>query len=145
MLEERTVLHRIGLVVGLVLSAIILSSAFLLPHKGWEKNGSELVALALALHWEGAIAEPTEGLRAIAHVVLNRVESKDFPNTVRGVVAEGAVSGRHSGCQFSFACDGEVEMPQRLYELHPRDTEALGPAFCTRRWIESLTLAALWL
>ena len=51
---------------------------------------------------------------AIAHVVLNRVEDKSFPNTICGVVyqAETYESGfpiRHR-CQFSWYCDGLKEI-----------------------------------
>jgi spore germination cell wall hydrolase CwlJ-like protein len=43
---------------------------------------------------------------AVAEVVLNRVNNKHFPNTICGVVFQGAE--RTSGCQFSFTCDGST-------------------------------------
>ena len=42
----------------------------------------------------------------MAQVVLNRVRDPNYPNTVCGVVFEGAE--RNTGCQFSFTCDGAL-------------------------------------
>lgn len=60
--------------------------------------------LALAAMAE---AGPTdEGQRAVMQVILNRVRHPAFAKTVCGVVFEGAE--RHTGCQFSFTCDGSL-------------------------------------
>jgi hypothetical protein len=61
------------------------------------------MAGASAVYYEAA-SESTDGQRAVAQVVLNRVMHPAFPDTVCGVVYQG--SERASGCQFSFACDG---------------------------------------
>ena len=45
-------------------------------------------------------------------MILNRVASNDYPNTICGVVFEG--SYRRTGCQFSFTCDGESDRPRDL-------------------------------
>jgi hypothetical protein len=45
-------------------------------------------------------------MRAVAQVVLNRSRHSAFPNTICGVVFQGA--GRRTGCQFSFTCDGSM-------------------------------------
>ncbi len=47
--------------------------------------------------------DDTEGERAVAQVVLNRLRHPAFPKTVCGVIFEG--QERTTGCQFSFACD----------------------------------------
>ena len=47
--------------------------------------------------------DDTEGERAVAQVVLNRLRHPAFPKTVCGVIFEG--QERSTGCQFSFACD----------------------------------------
>ena len=44
------------------------------------------------------------GQIAVAQVVMNRVFSGFYPNTVCGVVYQN--SHRHLACQFTFACDG---------------------------------------
>ena len=57
--------------------------------------------LSKALYFE-ARGESLKGQFAVAEVILNRVDSAKYPNTVCGVVEQG---GR-SGCQFSYHCDG---------------------------------------
>ena len=61
--------------------------------------------LAEAIYYEAGF-EPEAGQRAVAQVVLNRVRDRNFPNTICGVVYQGA--GRKTGCQFSFVCDGSL-------------------------------------
>jgi hypothetical protein len=61
--------------------------------------------LTAAVYYEAAI-EPTEGQRAVAQVVLNRVRHPAYPRTVCGVVFQG--SERSTGCQFTFTCDGAL-------------------------------------
>lgn len=69
--------------------------------------------LATAIYHE-ARGESLQGQFAVAEVILNRVKSKRYPNTICGVVYQGVVEGRRGGCQFSFACDGRPEtMPNR--------------------------------
>jgi hypothetical protein len=135
----------------IVLLLFLLGSSFgffyqNLPHPGWELRGSELTALATALYWESALVDSVEGRRAIAHVIFNRLQMRDFPDTIRQIVIEGTAAGKKDGCQFSFACDLQSEMPERLCELHPVDSKRLlGPLGCTGRYLENLALAALWL
>jgi hypothetical protein len=59
--------------------------------------------LANAIYFE-ARGEPVRGQMAVAQVVLNRVFSGYYPNSVCGVVYQNAQ--RHLRCQFTFACDG---------------------------------------
>lgn len=61
--------------------------------------------LASALYYESA-NEKTDGQRAVAQVIINRLRHPAFPKTVCGVVYQG--STRTTGCQFSFACDGSM-------------------------------------
>lgn len=67
---------------------------------------SEHQCLSEAVFYE-ARSEIKAGQRAVAEVVLNRVKSKHYPNTVCGVVYQG--SERRTGCQFSFTCDGSLD------------------------------------
>lgn len=64
---------------------------------------SEWRCLTEALYFE-ARGEPLRGVFAVAEVVLNRVDSPDYPNTVCGVVHQG--SGGLYQCQFTYTCDG---------------------------------------
>ena len=64
-----------------------------------------LECLTEAIYYEAA-REPTEGQRAVAQVILNRLRHPAYPNTVCGVVFQG--HERRTGCQFSFTCDGSL-------------------------------------
>lgn len=74
-----------------------------------EDVDKELKCLALNIYWE-ARSEPTLGRFAVAAVTLNRVGHKGFPDTVCGVVHQGAERGLHR-CQFSWVCDGKTKAP----------------------------------
>ena len=79
--------------------------------------------LAEAVYYE-ARSETKSGQKAVAEVVQNRVKSKHYPNTICGVVYQGAE--RTTGCQFSFACDGSTMK------------EPIG-----KTWVEAKDVAAL--
>jgi Cell Wall Hydrolase len=64
-----------------------------------------LQCLASAVYYEAG-SQDTDGERAVAQVVLNRVRHPAFPSSVCGVVYEG--STRPTGCQFTFTCDGSL-------------------------------------
>lgn len=70
------------------------------------EDAAERNCLAQAIYYE-ARSEPRIGQVAVADVVLNRVASPLFPNTICGVVYQG--SERRTGCQFSFTCDGAMD------------------------------------
>ncbi len=59
--------------------------------------------LAEAIYFESR-GEAVRGQMAVAQVILNRVFSGKYPNTVCGVVYQNAHRRLH--CQFTFACDG---------------------------------------
>lgn len=77
---------------------------FVLPSAAPE-YGRALRCLTQAVYYEAAL-EPTSGQEAVAQVVINRMRDPNFPNTICGVVYEGAE--RVTGCQFSFTCDGSL-------------------------------------
>jgi len=77
---------------------------FVLPTAAPEYDRA-LRCLTQAVYYEAAL-EPTNGQEAVAQVVLNRVRDPNYPNSVCGVVYEGAE--RVTGCQFSFTCDGSL-------------------------------------
>lgn len=62
--------------------------------------------LAEALYFE-ARGESVRGQFAVAEVILNRVDTPRFPNSVCGVIHQG--TGRKFACQFTFTCDGHPE------------------------------------
>jgi len=59
--------------------------------------------LAEALYFE-ARGESLPGQVAVAEVILNRVDSKSYPDTVCKVIRQGQT--RKNACQFSYNCDG---------------------------------------
>lgn len=67
--------------------------------------------LAQAIYFE-ARGEPTIGQAAVAHVVLNRVRDRRYPNTICAVVFQN--DHRRHRCQFSFACDGQSDEAYNL-------------------------------
>jgi hypothetical protein len=64
-----------------------------------------LQCLTQAVYYESA-REPLQGQEAVAQVVLNRLRHPAYPKSVCGVVFQG--SGRTTGCQFTFTCDGSL-------------------------------------
>ena len=95
---------------------------------GTPQNLDELYCMSQNIYFE-ARHESMLGKIAVAHVVMNRIESKDFPNTVCEVVKQGPKREswktrkdptlpkeervywpRRDRCQFSWYCDGHRDM-----------------------------------
>jgi hypothetical protein len=72
---------------------------------------NQVKCLAEAIYFE-ARGEDVLGQYAVAEVILNRVDSKDFPDSICKVVSEGAAN-LHA-CQFSYNCDGKSEFVSDL-------------------------------
>jgi spore germination cell wall hydrolase CwlJ-like protein len=67
----------------------------------------EIECLAKNIYKEAGY-EPLKGRIAVAQVTMNRVEHREFPNTVCGVVYEktrNRNTGKMTTCQFSWYCD----------------------------------------
>ena len=77
------------------------------------KKIREIQCLATAMYFE-ARGEPARGQFIVGRVVLNRVQSRYYPDDICSVVYQNA--HMKNACQFSFACDG---LPNRV-----RDTQA---------------------
>jgi hypothetical protein len=75
--------------------------------------------LAEALYFE-ARGETLAGMVAVGEVVLNRVDSDAYPDSVCGVVRQGTGGELHR-CQFSYNCDGQ---PERIAEAGAWDRVA---------------------
>lgn len=70
------------------------------------QGGAEWQCLTEALYFE-ARGETVKGMFAVAEVILNRVDSARFPDTVCGVINQG--TGKRYQCQFTYTCDGRAE------------------------------------
>lgn len=74
------------------------------------KKVREIQCLATAMYYE-ARGEPARGQFIVGRVILNRVESRYYPDDICGVVYQNA--NLKNRCQFSFACDG---LPNQVNE-----------------------------
>jgi N-acetylmuramoyl-L-alanine amidase len=104
-------------------------------------NSNDLHWLARIIHAE-SVGEPLEGQIAVGNVVLNRVASPDFPNTVYDVIFD-----RTHGIQFSPVADGTIQnTPSELsiiaakislegVQLVPGVLYFQNPALATSQWI----------
>jgi spore germination cell wall hydrolase CwlJ-like protein len=70
------------------------------------RMNKELKCLSEAIYFESR-GEQLEGQIAVADVIINRKNSRYFPNTICKVVSEG--SHKRHACQFSYNCDGKLE------------------------------------
>ena len=81
-------------------------------------GGDQWECLAEALYFE-ARGETIRGMFAVGEVILNRVDSASYPDTLCGVINQG--TGRKYACQFTYTCDGN---PETIHE--PRSWERVG-------------------
>jgi spore germination cell wall hydrolase CwlJ-like protein len=70
------------------------------------EQARQLRCLAEGIYFE-ARSEPISGKLAVGRVILNRVKSKAYPDTICDVVYQNRE--RRNRCQFSFACDGKPD------------------------------------
>ena len=76
----------------------------------------DIECLALNIYHESR-NESTAGKVGVAQTTLNRVESRQFPNTVCDVVYQGMYRNGlpvRDGCQFSWFCDGVDDTPRNM-------------------------------
>lgn len=69
-------------------------------------GGAQWRCLSEALYFE-ARGETVRGMFAVGEVILNRVDSGLFPDTLCSVINQG--TGRKYACQFTYTCDGLAE------------------------------------
>jgi hypothetical protein len=79
------------------------------------KGDAQWECLSKAIYFE-ARGETLRGQFAVAEVILNRVDSPDYPGSICGVVEQRG----GGGCQFSYVCDGRAD--------RMRDPEAMWRA-----------------
>ena len=90
---------------------------FAMKAQGYDENGDRY-CLAQNIYFEAA-NQPQAGRMAVAHVVLNRVQDGQFPDTVCDVVYQAKYKENWKGnmmpvrnrCQFSWFCDGKSDEP----------------------------------
>ena len=99
--------QRMNAAMPAALGALRPTKPFVFRPATAEDRRRALRCLTQAIYYEAGL-EPTAGQEAVAQVVLNRVRDPNYPNTICGVVYQGAE--RVTGCQFSFTCDGALAM-----------------------------------
>ena len=77
--------------------------SWLLERPSPQRDSRQFTCLKEAIYHE-ARGEPIHGQFAVAEVILNRVDSPAYPNTVCDVVHQNA--HMRNACQFSYACNG---------------------------------------
>ncbi|SEK66970.1 cell wall hydrolase [Roseovarius nanhaiticus] len=82
------------------------------------KGDAQWRCLSEALYFE-ARGETVKGQFAVAEVILNRVDSPRYPDTICGVINQG--TGQKYACQFTYTCDGRAEVI-----AEPRAFERVG-------------------
>ena len=99
------------------------------PKSSTDGAMSQLLAehkcLSEVLYYE-ARGEGADGQKAIAEVVFHRMNHGDYGHSICAVVYEGA---NRSGCQFSFACNGDTKRAKQLDAWHR--AEALAASILT--------------
>ena len=113
-----------GFIVGMLLMMTSMKA------EAYDANG-EAFCLAKNIYFEAG-NQPLIGKVAVSHVVLNRVDSSLYPDTICDVVYQSRwrinwkgeeVPVRHQ-CQFSWFCDGKSDEPVD-----------------SKTWIESMLIA----
>ena len=108
----------------LALKADLAGDAPYLHTESWLRaqaeaaGGADWECLTEALYFE-ARGEQAKGLFAVAEVILNRVDSSRYPDSVCDVITQG--TGRKYACQFTYTCDG---LPEHVKE--PEAWERVG-------------------
>ncbi len=103
-----------------------------------EFRAKEKRCLATAIYFE-ARGEPIEGQLAVAQTIMNRVRSAFYPDTICGVVYQGAE--RPNACQFSFACDRVADVPKQKPEWETAN-ELAGRVVDGKVWLAEVGYAS---
>jgi N-acetylmuramoyl-L-alanine amidase len=123
---------------------ITLSSSSSSSSSGGGKiSSSDLAILARCVHAE-ARGEPYLGQVAVAAVILNRVKSSSFPNSISGVIYQPGA--------FTCVADGQINLTAGQSSINASNAALNGddptygclyyynPATATSKWIWSLTV-----
>ncbi len=121
------------------------------------KNGGAMIAeaimcLALNAYWE-ARNQSHKGMIGVSQVVMNRVESEYFPNTVCEVVKQGPTRQSwkdpevripvKNRCQFSWYCDGKSDEVPKIDEEVWEEAKLIAFGVYNNR-IDPLVGNSLW-
>ncbi len=123
-------------------SALYIGQKLVLPNTPITQADKDLMARLVSAEAKG---EPYAGKVAVATVILNRVDSVEFPNTVKGVVYEN-VSGHYAftpvqnGAINQAADANSKKAVEEALEFRGKGNGSLyfyNPETSTSRWINS--------
>lgn len=132
-MAERELLIRLGIGLGSVTFGFFMGLFLMFASmkvNASDENG-DILCLAQNIYFESG-NQPLVGKIAVSHVVLNRVESDLYPDTICGVIYQAELRENWLGkmvpvigrCQFSWYCDGKSDDPVD-----------------SKTWIESILIA----
>lgn len=115
-------------IVGLITGAMLCAVPVLAKEEISEHESRERYCMAEAILFEAG-NQPLAGKVAVGEVIMNRVRSSKYPNTVCGVVHQGPISrwwkDKHNKevpirnrCQFSYYCDGKSDDVSKWEQTH---------------------------
>ncbi len=93
-----------------LLRGVVLCGTVLLISGADAGLQAELRCLAQNIYFEARL-EPEEGRRAVAHVVMNRVADRRWPESACAVIRQGWPEDGPL-CQFSWHCDERADEPR---------------------------------
>ena len=111
MIKNNYLIHKKSLKYFIIGSIFIVLALFVLLFKtnnvdivqaATNNNTSDVQLIARAINGE-ARGEPYEGQVAVGAVILNRVKSSKFPNTIAGVIYQSGA--------FTAVSDGQINVP----------------------------------
>lgn len=108
-----------GTTIGFIVGMLVMFATMQQAHAS-DENG-DVFCLAQNIYFESG-NQPTVGKIAVSHVVLNRVESDLYPDTICDVVYDSKTRINWKGnevpirnqCQFSWYCDGKSDKPKDI-------------------------------
>jgi spore germination cell wall hydrolase CwlJ-like protein len=124
-LKTKLLKITLSIVIGLIGIAVVLIydlDAHEYPEAKLSSPTEQSKCMAEAIYFEAG-NQPFVGKMAVGNVIMNRVRSNKYPDTICNVVHQGPVreSWKKNGtyypirdkCQFSYWCDGRSDDPQK--------------------------------
>jgi len=100
---------------GIAMAALEVAAQSKGPQHYITHSERELRCLAEGMYFE-ARSEPLRGQLAVGRVIMNRVASDAYPDTICDVVYQN--DHMRNRCQFSFACDGKPDKIAEYERAH---------------------------
>lgn len=120
--------------IDIIPSMSEISPIFELPTPIYEAESvlvkldpKEFECMRTNMYYEARNQKSDEAYIAVGYTVLNRVESKRYPNSICGVVQQARRDSNgtpiRNKCQFSWYCDGKPDVPNLANVLERRAWE----------------------